>query len=142
MLRAMIVSCAAAALMPIAPAFAEPSPAPEQQCQNASFRIYFAPGETTLSSDARRTLDAAQNAYGDCVYAEAQIRVDNAGEHARERGEAVLSALSARGLNVAGYRAGWRSLPAAYIADAPDYVEVIIDPDPLDSPAVPHVGGA
>lgn len=140
-LRSAMFACAA--LVAVAtPAVANDAPAAMAQCQEMSFRIYFAPGSATLDQTARETLAVAERQVADCGYAELRVAIGANNPHAAQRAQAIRTAANDRTWD-AVHITGRSMMQRANFA-GPDYAEVTMSPtrtaptqtEPFSPPAV------
>jgi len=139
-LRSAMFACAAMVAV-AAPAVANDTPNATAQCQEMSFRIYFAPDSATLDQTARETLAVAERQVADCGYAELRVAIDTNNPHAAQRAEAIRAAANDGAFDAV------HVMPRAMLQRAnfagPDFAQLTISPTrttpqtaPLTPPAV------
>lgn len=139
-LRSAMFACAA--MIATAGAAAANDTPDMAQCQEMSFRIYFAPGSATLDETARETLAVAERQVADCSYAEMRVSLDASNPHAAERAQAITAAANDRTWDAVHVTA--RPMMQRANFAGPDYAEVTMSPTqtaptqtaPLSPPAV------
>ncbi len=139
-LRSAMFACAALFAV-AAPAAADDAPN-MTQCQEMSFRIYFAPGSATLDEAARETLAVAERQVADCSYAEMRVSLDASNPNATQRAHAIRTAANDRTWDAVHVTA--RPMMQRANFAGPDYAEVTMSPTrtaptqtaPLTPPAV------
>ena len=121
---ALLASATAICAAMLAPASADTSLA-SARCDEANFRIYFAPEEARLDPVAVQALRLAERGVADCGYAELHVLVDASASKARERGAAIVAAADARAWNVVRVE---RRAPMQRVSAGPDFAEVVMTP--------------